>query len=73
MKEWLHNDPKGSRGGIYKRKAGTHNFNDQVRKESCMDNLSQTMLNALVNANANGQKANLDAIIGHELCAGQEK
>ena len=50
-----------------------------------MNNLSQTMLNALVNANANGQKANLDEIlkevlrqeiergvneiIGHELTA----
>lgn len=50
-----------------------------------MDNLSQTMLNALVNANANGQKVNLDEIlkevlreeiekgvneiIGHELTA----
>ena len=50
-----------------------------------MDNLSQTMLNALVNANAKGQKANLDEIlkevlrqeiergvneiIGHELTA----
>ena len=50
-----------------------------------MNNLSQTMLNALVNANANGQKINLDEIlkevlreeiekgvneiIGHELTA----
>lgn len=38
-----------------------------------MDNLSQTILNALVNTNANGQKINLDKIIGHKLCAGQEK
>lgn len=38
-----------------------------------MNNLSQTILNALVNTNANGQKINLDEIIGHELCAGQEK
>ena len=65
--------PRGRGTELTKKKAGTHNFNVQIRKESCMDNLSQTMLNALVNTNANGQKINLDEIIGHELCAGQEK
>lgn len=58
MKGWLRMTPRG-RAAELTKKAETHNFNDQVRKESCMNNLSQTMLNALVNANANGQKVNL--------------
>ena len=64
--------PRG-RAAELTKKAETHNFNDQVRKESCMNNLSQTMLNALVNANANGQKANLDEILKEVLMEEIEK